>query len=50
MTDGNFFELINEAVTYMNAWENYVAHAFVKAHEDAIIEYERKKRSEKGKA
>lgn len=47
MTDGDFFALINEAVTYMNAWENYVAHAFVKAHEDAIIEYERKRKSEK---
>lgn len=41
MTDGDFFALINEAVTYMTAWENYVAHSFVKQNEDAIIEKER---------
>lgn len=50
MTDGDFFTLINEAETYMNAWENYIAHAFVKAHEDAIIEYERKRSNGKGQA
>ena len=41
MTDGDFFALINEAVTYMTAWENYVAHSFIKQNEDAIIEKER---------
>ena len=41
MTDGDFFALINEAVTYMTAWESYVAHSFIKQNEDAIIEKER---------
>lgn len=43
MTDGDFFALVNEAVTYMTAWENYVAHSFIKQNEDAIIGKEKER-------
>ena len=36
MSDGSFFALFEEANLYLTAWENYVAHSFIKANEEAI--------------
>lgn len=42
MSDGDFFALVEEAYTYITAWENYCAHSFIKANEEAIIAEEAK--------
>lgn len=41
MTDGDFFALVNEAVTYMTAWESYVSHSFIKQNEETILAKEK---------
>lgn len=46
MSDGDFFALCEEAVTYVHAWEQYYAPYFVKANEKAIKEYEAKYREQ----
>lgn len=42
LSDGDFFALIDEAVSYMNAWEAYYAHKLVAQNEQMINEFEKK--------
>ena len=40
LSDGDFFALLDQAYTYLIAWENYVAHSFIRANEEKIYQME----------
>lgn len=40
LSDGDFFALFSEAYSYINAWENYCSHSFIKTNEEAIVNFE----------
>lgn len=44
LSDGDFFALIDEAVSFMNAWESYYAHKLIAQNEKIIYDFEQKNR------
>lgn len=45
LSDGDFFTLVDEAISYLTAWELYHAYSFTQAHEKAIKEFDERQRT-----
>ncbi|MCC2254596.1 hypothetical protein LKD70_09225 [Ruminococcus sp. CLA-AA-H200] len=50
LSDGDFFTFLDEAVTYLLAWENYISHSYIKANEEAIRTFEKEKALDRRKS